>query len=126
MWSPIWQKNRHSQKCTISQIRNLPQLNPTKVLLYTHHTHTHTHTHTHKGSHFYFLVKITTKHREIKRTPFRSHSHHGDSTLTIQTTSHPQKIHHHISTENHPPNIHSHFISMFNIQYTKYHIFLLS
>ena len=121
MWSQIRQKNRHSQKCTTSQIRNLPQLNPTKVLLCTH-----THTHTHKGSHFYFLVKTTTKHRKIKRTPFRSHSHHGESTMTIQRTPRPQKSHHHISTASHPPNIHSNFISMFNIQYTKYHIFILS
>ena len=81
----------------------------------------YTNTHTHRQPSF-FLAQITSKHRKLKRLPFKYHSHHGESTLTIQRTLHPQKGHHQIPAANLPPNIKSNFIIMFNIQYRKYRI----
>ena len=66
---------------------------------HTHtHTHTNTHTHTQKGSHLWLLVQITSKHRKLKRLPFKYHSHHGESTLTIQK---------HFTLKISPPDINS-------------------
>jgi len=45
-----------------------------------------------KGSHLYLLVQVTTKHRKLKQTPFKCHFHHGESTVTIQRTTHPQNV----------------------------------
>ena len=75
-----------------------------------------------KGSHLYLVVQITTKHRKLKRLPFKCHCHHGESTLTIHRTPHPQKYHHQISTADFPANTQSNFIIILNTQYIKYHI----
>ena len=79
-----------------------------------------------KGSHIYLLIQITTKHRQLKQLPFKCHCHHGESTLTIQRTPHPQKCHHQISTTDLTANMQSNFIIILNTQYVKYDIRILS
>ena len=51
-----------------------------------------------KGSHLHLLVQITTKHRELKRLPFKCHCNHGESTLTI---------HNNLTLKTSPPDISS-------------------
>jgi len=69
-----------------------------------------------KGSHLFLLMQITTKHRKVKRLQYKCHCHHGESTLTIQTT-HPQKGHHQMSTADLPAYTQSNFIIMLSTQY---------
>ena len=89
------------------------------IYIYIHiYVDIYIYTYTHKGSHLCFLVRITSKNRKLKRLPFKYHSHHGESTLTIQRTLHSQRGHHQISTANLVPNIKTILLlrSIFNIQ----------
>ena len=75
-----------------------------------------------KAAIFISFLQITTKHRNLKRLPFKCHCYHSQSTLTVQRTPHIQKRHLQISTADLPANTQSNFIVMFNTQYIKYHI----
>ena len=117
------QKYRHSQKYITSQIRISPQTKGDRRDTLNIYIYTHTHTYIYiyiyiLSSHFQLLVKITTKHRKLKRLPFKCHYHHGESTLTIERTPQPQKR----SPPDLPANTQSNFIIIINTQYVKRHI----